>query len=400
MKIFIGCEDFSMITLDAVRFNLQTVIASGPLNVRKNATEWIVLPEWRRKGSIHIEDSLGVYAIASLVDDTLPMGAWFTEPNPTLRDVEIRAIDNAFVPPQSKKRSVSILQRISAASTEPPIVIREQTVAFRDGASGMVRFEIIDPRIDRTCVGMYDCEWQWQYRLPHDGTWRKFAVSRHRIYITLDIPYPPWQQTPYAFENTQILWTDVLDYACRWAGGARNNREAAAAITRNINELAPEIITFDTPGGCSSHYAWASFDCSAFLDRLAGGVGNGLYVNGSDCAAIVVTFANALGCDLWQARMGFGFTVNSVQTLGDTTWQKPGLWPGLTYHEVAWENACEEEDYVYDACFTFEKGLAQGLPFGHATAHAEDSYRNRIAARSGRYQCDAQSQTRIRLPIK
>lgn len=389
-----------MIALDTVRFNLQTVVASGPLNVRKNAAEWIALPEWRRKGSVHIEDSLGAFAIASLVDDVLPIDACFSAKDPALRSAEIRAVDNTFVPPAVKNRSASILQRIIGSGIEPPVVLREQAVAFHENASDMMRFEVIDPRIDRTAVGMYDCEWQWQYRLPHDATWRAFGVSRHRIYITLDIPYQPWQQTPYAYENTQLLWTDVLDYACRWANGARNKREAATAITLHVNELAPEIITFDLPGGGSSHYTWSSFDCSAFLDRLGGGIGNGPYVNASDCAAIVVTFANALGCDLWQARMGFGFAVNTVQTLGSTDWQKPGSWPGLTYHEVAWEDACGEDDRVYDACFTFERGPAAALIFGHATALAEDSYRNRLLARSGKYQCDPQPHTRVRLPVK
>jgi hypothetical protein len=390
-----------MIALDAIRFNLQTVVASGPLNLRKNATDWIALPEWRRKGCVNVEDSLAVFAIASLVDDVIPVGAWFSNDDVAFRKADIRAVDNSFVPPQAKGgRVASIFQRVSAAGADSSIVLREQSVSFRDGETGIVRFELIDPRIDRTRVGMYDCEWQWQYRLPEDGTWRKFAVSRHRIYITLDIPYQPWQQTPYAFENTQLLWSDVLDYACRWAAGTRNKQEAAVAITRGVNALAPEIITFDAPGGASSHYAWSNFDCTAFLDRLAGGIGNGPYVNGSDCAAIVVTFANALGCDLWQARMGFGFGVNAVRTLGSRTWQKPGLWPGLTYHEVAWEEACGDDDPVYDACIDFEEGLAAGLRFGHATEHTEDSYRNRLAARSGRYQCDAQPQTRVRLSVK
>jgi hypothetical protein len=390
-----------MIALEAIRFNLQTVLASGPLNVRKNATEWIALPEWRRKGSLHTEDALAAFAIASLQEGMIPIAASFTCDDLSVRDVMIRAVDDASAfPTLAKNHVTSILQRVSVVSADPPIAVREQTVSFRNGTTGPIRFDVTDPKVDKARVGAYDCAWRWEYRLPHEPAWRRLAVSRHRIYITLDVPYQPWQQTPYTFENTQILWTDVLDYACRWAAGAQSKQEAAAAVTRSINDLAPDIITFDEPGGGSPHYAWSHFDCTSFLDRLAGGIGNGPYVNASDCAAIVTTFANALGCDLWQARMGFGFSSNPVLMLGSTVWQKPGSWPGLTYHEIAWEDACDENSPVYDASLTFEEGLATGLLFGHGTAHTEDSYRNRLSTRSGRYQCEAQPHTRVRLPVK
>jgi hypothetical protein len=140
---------------------------------------------------------------------------------------------------------------------------------------------------------------------------------------------------------------------------------------------------------------------------LGGGIGNGMYVNSTDCAAIVSTFANALGCDLWQSRMGYGFSTNPVLTIGSRIWQKPCLWPGLTYHEVAWENECSEDDRVYDASMTLDGSLdtaqathtpipAAGQAFGHATAHGAPSFRTRYATPSGRYQCQAQPQTRTR----
>ncbi len=400
-----------MIALETVRFNLQTVVASGPLTIRKNATEWLAVPEWRRGGSLNFEDSRGAFAVSGLDGGKLMLAASFSTDQSSVRDAVIRAVDNTFAPmPMARNRVTSILQRVSTANAEPPITVAEQTVTFRNGETGAVNFEITDPAIDRTRVGLHDCEWQWQYRLPHDATWHRLVVSRHRIYITLDIPYPPWQQTPDKPENTQILWAEVLDYACRWAAGAQTKREAAEAVTRNIMTLAPHLIMFDAPGGGSSHYAWSTFDCSAFLDRLRGGIGNGAYVNGSDCAAIVTTFANALGCDLWQSRMGFGFAVNPVLVLGAKLWQRPGLWPGLTYHEVAWENNCGEDDRIYDAAMTVDGGpdptsathtpqAALGMLFGHAT-DTQETYRNRFAAPAGRYPCEPQPQTRRRLSVR
>ncbi|HTV74098.1 MAG TPA: hypothetical protein VME66_10365 [Candidatus Acidoferrales bacterium] len=397
-----------MIALDAVKFNLETVVAGGSLNVRKNATEPIALPEWRRGGSVNFEDSVAAFALAGLEHATMHIAASFSSDEGTLRTAEIRAVDNLIAPPPLvRSRVTSILQRVSTANTEVPVSVRERNVPFHNGATGMVRFELSDPKIDRTRVGLYDCEWQWQYRVPGDPVWRRFAISRHRIYVTLDIPSAPWKQMPYESENTQLLWTDVLDYACSWAAGAQNTVEAATAITKRVNDLAPHLITFDAPGAGSAHYAWSNFDCSAFLERLAGGIGNGMYVNATDCATIVSTFANAIGCDLWQSRMGYGFSTNPAMTIGSKIWQKPALWPGFSYHEVAWENSCSEDDRVYDASMTIDGGLdptqpphtaisAAGLPFGHATGHGEISFRTRLAAPAGLYPCQAQPQTRTR----
>ena len=58
----------------------------------------------------------------------------------------------------------------------------------------------------------------------------------------------------------------------------------------------------------------AYFECTQFLDRLRGGPGLGGTVNCTDCAVIVSTFSNALGCDLWQSRMGSQqFEVNPIR---------------------------------------------------------------------------------------
>ena len=68
---------------------------------------------------------------------------------------------------------------------------------------------------------------------------------------------------------------------------------------------------------------WSSFDATHFLERLKGGLGNGIYVNCTDCATITSTFANALGADLWQSRMeppagslSFGFDLNPMLGIG------------------------------------------------------------------------------------
>ena len=131
-------------------------------------------------------------------------------------------------------------------------------------------------------------------------------------------------------------------------------------MTRGVYQLGPAVVTYDCPGGGSSHYSWGGgFDCSAFIDRLQGGTGNGNYVNCSDCATFVSTFANILGCDLWQSRMrdnGFvSFGLNPMLGIGSSTWEpcchgEPGWGDAFSYHEVAWTGACTVTERVYDGC--------------------------------------------------
>jgi hypothetical protein len=218
-----------------------------------------------------------------------------------------------------------------------------------------------------------------------------FAVTRHRIYILIDVPTRPWNQAPFGSANTQLPWTDVLDYACRWAEGATSTDMAAALVTQSVYNLGPSVVTYDCPGGGSSHYSWLNFDCTAFIDRLHGGIGNGVYVNCSDCAAIVSTFANALGSDLWQSRMGWGFDLNQLLAIGSSTWQTACGWSGFSYHEVAWEGTCTANDSAPRVPL-----LPQDLPFGNV---GDLHYRDRLATPAGRPNCNPQPTTRQRRTV-
>ena len=59
--------------------------------------------------------------------------------------------------------------------------------------------------------------------------------------------------------------------------------------------LGTSAISYSCNFGAPPNYSFMAFDCTAFLERLAGLPGNGRNVNCSDCATIVSSFANALG---------------------------------------------------------------------------------------------------------
>jgi hypothetical protein len=364
-----------MIAINAIRFNHDAGAAShDAFNLRRNATQAVAVPEWRRFVSVNPEDSPAAYAIATTRGRTIVIQVELTADEPTLAFAEVRVDDH----------------------------VEPRAVSFTNGTTGFVAFELVDPPVHRGQVGIHDLVWHWEYRLgPHDH-WKPFAVTRHRVYVVLDLPAGPWRQQPYGAANTRLPWTEVLDYACRWAEGATSTDAAAAYVTQSVYALGPSIVTYDCPGGGSSHYSWGAFDCSAFLDRLRGGIGNGVYVNCSDCATIVSTFAGALGCVLWQSRMGYGFALNPLLGIGSSVWQTVCGFGAFSYHEVAWEGAATASDDVYDACLQVNGNpdptqapyaplLPQDLRFG---LPGDSLYRDRLATPAGRPACDPRPVTK------
>lgn len=206
-------------------------------------------------------------------------------------------------------------------------------------------------------VNVSDVAWQWQVRSGPGLPWLPLATTQHRVYAVLTPPTLPWHARPAAADDTQVAWAEALDVACRWASGARDVRAAATAVTEAVNGLGG-LIEYGCPIGALTMYAAPmgldAFDCSGFLELVAGGPGNGRFVNCSDCATITSTLANLLGADLWQSRMGSyvpSFETNPLLAIGSDRVGSPCGWGlGFTYHEVAWTGACGSDDNVYDAC--------------------------------------------------
>jgi hypothetical protein len=146
------------------------------------------------------------------------------------------------------------------------------------------------------------------------------------------------------------------------------------------------------------------FNCTAFLDLLAGGPGAGKFVNCSDCATFVSSFANAIGCDLWQSKMGYSFGLNEMLGIGSAVWQTCCGWGAFSYHEVAWKNNCGNDDEVFDACLEVDGDadplnpphtplLPTNIKFGAAGAGL---YRDRLCNIPGRPKCNPQPATKQR----
>jgi hypothetical protein len=398
------------IQLEAIKFNHDSTSAThDAFNIRRNATQFITVPEWRRGISVNASDSPAAYAVSEARGHTITIQAKFRRTDPNLQSVEVRAIDPERDPsPQGCGALILWLLRaiIRALFGNINILgeVQERSVAFL--ASGDTNFETFNltPAFGDSGVRADTITWQWQYRLDSSDSWHNFETTRHLIYSILELPKDPWRQAPYSIANIQLPWTDALDYACSWARLSGDRDSAAGRVTEHVNDLGPSIIEYDCPGGGSHHYAFplynpTSFDCTAFLDRLRGGLGNGKYVNCTDCATIVSTFANLLGCDLWQSRMGSAwFALNEILGIGSSVWQTACGWGGFSYHEVAWKGACTSDDEIFDACLKVDGDadpttaphtpmLPINLRFGHP---GDGNYRDRLStpAANGRPNCE------------
>ena len=125
-----------------------------------------------------------------------------------------------------------------------------------------------------------------------------------------------------------------------WAAGASGPDDAAHASRGPF--ITSGALSSSTAARSQSMYSFPVFDCTAFLERLDGRVGNGRYLNCSDCASIVATFANAVGATLAVADgapasgdpclRGEPNPCHWLAALGDAL---RGAGAGFIYHEVA-----------------------------------------------------------------
>lgn len=344
------------VVLEAVAFNFDSFGGeSDALNIRRNAEAGVTVPEWQRGRTFSASDSLAAYSLARVVGRPVTIGARFRRLLPQIASVQVRAIQ----PPLLAGDWVQVFMeaRINVLGEVAP-----RMVDFGpDGDSGFVAFTLRNTRLATCGIGVHPVRWLWQYRLGPGSPWQLFAVTEHTIYTVLDVPTLPWLQQPATTANTQLPWTDALEFACRWARGARTPVEAASAITRAVFSLGGGVLTYDCAMGATA-YAFDVFLLSEILDLLRGGVGRGPYVNCSDCAAMVATFSNAVGADLWESRMGGAlatavgyFPVNPLRVIGSTGWGLPcGWWPGWSFHEVAWAADCTATDPVFDGCIQLD----------------------------------------------
>jgi hypothetical protein len=243
----------------------------------------------------------------------------------------------------------------------------ETVVNMQSGASQPQYANFIFPahKLGASAIGCTEVRLKWSYYDDSAKKWTAIIETRHDIYTLLDMPEAIWD-----FRNGP--WVAALDYACLWAKGETTKDGAAKAVTRAVNGALG--LKYDIAEG-APYYTELSessghFRLSDFLKHLGDSTGSSL-VNCMDCATIVATFANTLGCNLSEKRMGSSFKCNPIIAIGCDKWEVPfaSLGGEFSYHEVSVFEPLnieptvepEENNYrIYDACLHLDGSTTPG----------------------------------------
>jgi hypothetical protein len=352
----------SQVSLRSIKFNHDTsAFSKDALNIRRNATTGVSIPEWQNGVSVRHEDSRAAYAIRETKGNTLTIQASFAVAHPEdFPSLDIRAVDPA--PGASWPKWLIILYLLLLILLHLPIPfnilgrVKERTVSFKsDGTSDFVTFELQNVLLwgiaflglKKGIVGKFDVTWRWQWRPVGAGTWTDFEHSRHRIYAILEEPKAPWGQGGNSPDSWP--WTDALELACGWSIGTTNRDEAATAITRGINShplqrYTPATTFVSFP---DNHYLLTSY-----VNALNGS--SQFVLNCTDCADAVTTFANLLGCNLHEGTFGSMKTRRFLPLNGNPSVDGEWVWWNWGYHEICWVDQMGENEFVYDGCLQLD----------------------------------------------
>ncbi|MDX1407108.1 MAG: hypothetical protein R3330_03215 [Saprospiraceae bacterium] len=220
--------------------------------------------------------------------------------------------------------------------------------------------------------------WQWQYSADNGASWHSAGgllengISIHRIFTTKSVPTWPWTSYDEEVKNIDGEYlvshpplVGALEWACRWANGETTEHGIASLITAGINDSGrfryTSMQNYTSP--FSNH-----FDCGRFVDRLNGRFGRGPNANCVDCTYMVISLANALGCQLQPGRIsnpdGLCFELNPLTLIGDDEVARDSLndllSPRFKFHQVVLRPvaAPDGDRYsVFDACLKFDVAI-------------------------------------------
>ncbi|MGH7710157.1 MAG: hypothetical protein ACREOG_02675, partial [Gemmatimonadaceae bacterium] len=82
------------VQLESIGFNHDTSAhTNDALNIRRNAAQAVILPEWRRGVSVTADDSPAAYSIADVQGNSVQIQVELRRTDPQLNCVEVRALD-------------------------------------------------------------------------------------------------------------------------------------------------------------------------------------------------------------------------------------------------------------------------------------------------------------------
>ena len=152
--------------------------------------------------------------------------------------------------------------------------------------------------------------WHWQWgRTGRAGA--SLGSSEHLVFSTADSPTFPWSGTTSPASTEARPWAGPLALACEWAAGATSTVQAAKRVAALENNLPPgtgDDWRYDAGGRTYLNPGLGKplwFFCAAFVSAVRD-IDQTLphRLSCYEAAAVVVTFANLLGCRLQPVVLG------------------------------------------------------------------------------------------------
>jgi hypothetical protein len=328
--------------ISEVHFNHDTSSATADAyNIRQNTSGLpIAAPEWKDGvpplPAAYARDALGT---------TVTIKARVVE-GPAGATLPVRAVD-PWVPPVNRGGClgwiiVLIAKLMRALFGNVLGDVKQRMVSFDlAGDSGLQLFELENHSLALATVGIRHTTWTWQARVRK--TWVDIGSTQHKIYVTLNVPTLPWQQSGISSNNIQLPWADALEKACTWALGANSLDDVGARITQAINTRPNATYTPVTMFGS------VSYSLTGYMNALDSSMS--FVMNCRDSANAVATFANLLGANL---NVGMFTSMNTRKFLtlsGDPA--IPADWVSWSWgwHEIVWVNpTMGPDELIYDGC--------------------------------------------------
>ena len=220
--------------------------------------------------------------------------------------------------------------------------------------------------IRRMSTGFYKStlNFKWYRKTQNGSEWTLSNNITVPLYNFPLKPTSPWSKIKGEKNNP---WTAVLDLL--WDKSINNPKNYEIRYQTMPNQISKAItyivnsklgLVYDTDGGGRTQFGSGTYDLTDFLKCLNGTSTTNLYrnkrvINCTDCARAVTTFANLLGCNLFNVVFGYtvGFRCNKVMTLGADIWDYPfsdGTEGWFGYHEISMVETYAYTSNIYDAC--------------------------------------------------
>jgi hypothetical protein len=243
-------------------------------------------------------------------------------------------------------------------------------------------------------VDHYHAVWHWQCRSDAEPEPHDLGLTEHLLFVTITPPTEPWTGAGVTTGSRTTPWPAALMQACDWGRGARTHRQAASRIVESLFALAVrpgrsgpclkyngDGFDYLSPGMANPRW----LDCEKFLKAVSDSASSEcLQINCHEGAAVVVTFANLLGCSLVpcvvEGDCNDPYHVNRIRSLGKSSAASPSR---FRFHVVGLDQESSDplENLVYDVTLEIDEDaqpsgepsnfvLPSGMPLGGPSSSA------------------------------